>query len=106
MEIVFRNNIKRNEITKRSLITELLVENSLEFNTRKKMITELENLYNSYFYGVTNRVGSTVLTSFCFDFINPKLVDEKIDSFIKFPIKSILYPNVTNNEFDVLLFFM
>lgn len=104
MEIVFRNNIKRNEITKRSLITELLVENSLEFNTRKKMITELENLYNSYFYGVTNRVGSTVLTSFCFDFINPKLVDEKIDSFIKFPIKSILYPNVTNNEFDVTTF--
>ena len=43
-------HIKRNEITKRSLITELLVENSLEFNTRKKMITELENLYNSYFY--------------------------------------------------------
>lgn len=104
MEIVFRNNIKRNEITKRSLITELLVENSLEFNTRKKMITELENLYNSYFYGVTNRVGSTVLTSFCFDFINPKLVNEKIDSFIKFPIKSILYPNVTNNEFDVTTF--
>ncbi len=104
MEIVFRNNIKRNEITKRSLITELLVENSLEFNTRKKMITELENLYNSYFYGVTNRVGSTVLTSFCFDFINPKLVNEKLDSFIKFPIKSILYPNVTNNEFDVTTF--
>lgn len=104
MEIVFRNNIKKNEITKRSLITELLVENSLEFNTRKKMITELENLYNSYFYGVTNRVGSTVLTSFCFDFINPKLVNEKIDNFIKFPIKSILYPNVTNNEFDVTTF--
>lgn len=104
MEIVFRNNIKRNEITKRSLITELLVENSLEFNTRKKMITELENLYNSYFYGVTNRVGSTVLTSFCFDFINPKLVNEKLDNFIKFPIKSILYPNVTNNEFDVTTF--
>lgn len=104
MEIVFRNNINKYDITKRSLITEMLVENSKQYRTRKDMIIELENLYNSYFYGVTNRIGSSILTSFCFDFINPKLINEEIEQFIKFPIETILNPNVTNNEFDITTF--
>ena len=101
MEIVFRNNIDRSTITKRSIITEMLVENSLLYNTRQKMIQELENLYNSYFYGVSNRVGSSIITSFCFDFINPSIVNESIDDFIKFPLNNLLNPNVVNNEFDI-----
>ena len=79
MEIIFRNNIEKSEITKRGMLTEMLVENSKKYKTRRDMIIELENLYNSYFYGVTNRIGSSILTSFCYDFINPKLVEESID---------------------------
>lgn len=104
MEIIFRNNINKNEITKRSLITEMLVENSKKYPTRKDIIIELENLYNSYLYGITNRIGSSILTSFCFDFINPKLVDENIDKFIKFPLDIIFNPNVKTNEFDITTF--
>lgn len=100
MEIVFRNNIVKEEVTKRNLLTELLVENSKRFPTRKDLVIELENLYNSYLYGVTNRIGSSIITSFCFDFINPDLVNETIDEFIKFPLEIILNPNVDNNEFN------
>lgn len=104
MEIVFRNNIDKSTITKRSLITEMLVENSKNYKTRKEMLIELENLYNSYFYGVTNRIGSSILTSFCFDFINPNLVDEDIEKFIKFPINVIFNPNINMEEFDITTF--
>ena len=104
MEIVFRNNIVKNEVSKRSLLTEILVENTKEYPTRRNMVIALENLYNSYFYGITNRIGSSILTSFCFDFINPSLVDEDLEEFIKFPINSIMYPNITNNEFDITTF--
>ena len=100
MEIIFRNNIIKEEVTKRSLITELLVENSKNYKTRKELVIQLENLYNAYLYGVTNRIGSSILTSFCFDFINPNLVKENIEDFIKFPLDIILNPNVKNNEFD------
>ena len=100
MEIIFRNNIKREEVTKRSVLTELLVENGKKYPTRKDLVIELENLYNAYFYGITNRIGSSILTSFCFDFINPNLVNETIDEFIKFPLNMILNPNTKNNEFD------
>ena len=64
------SNIDKNDITLRSVLTEMLVENTKKYNTRRKIMKELENLYNAYFYGVTNRVGSSVITSFCFDFIN------------------------------------
>lgn len=104
MEIVFRNNIDKSTVTKRSLITEMLVENSKNYKTRKEMLIELENLYNSYFYGVTNRIGSSILTSFCFDFINPNLVDEDIEKFIKFPINVIFNPNINMEEFDITTF--
>lgn len=104
MEIIFRNNIIKEDITKRSFLTEMIVENTKKYNTRCKMSIELENLYNAYFYGITNRVGSSVLTSFCFDFINPNLVNEKLDNFIKFPIEAILNPNINDNEFDITTF--
>ena len=104
MEIVFRNNIVKNDITKRTMITEMLVENSKSYPTRRDMIIELENLYNSYFYGVNNRIGSSILTSFCFDFINPNLVNDSIDKFIEFPLDVIFNPNVRNNEFDITTF--
>lgn len=100
LEIIFRNNIDNKDITKRSILTEMLVENSKNYPTRKEMMVELENLYNSYLYGVTNRVGKSILTSYCFDFINPDLVNEKLDKFLKFPIDVIFNPNVKNNEFD------
>lgn len=104
MEIIFTNNIVKKDITKRSLITEMLVENSKKYPTRKDLIIELENLYNSYFYGVSNRIGSSILTSFCFDFITPSLVDEKIDKFITFPLEVIFNPNINNSEFDITTF--
>ena len=104
MEVIFRNNINKEEVTKRSLLAEMLVENSFSFNTRQKMLIELENLYNSYFYAVTNRVGSSILTSFCFDFINPSLVSENVDKFIKFPLECLLNPNIKDNEFDINTF--
>ena len=34
----------------------MIVENSKNYPTRKDMIIELENLYNSYLYGITNRI--------------------------------------------------
>ena len=104
MEIIFRNNIDKSEITKRSLLTEMLVENSNIHKTRREMLIELENLFNSYCYGVTNRIGKSILTSFCFDFIDPKLVDANLEELIKFPIETLLNPNVKNNEFDISTF--
>jgi len=104
MEIVFRNNIIKEDITKRSMITEMLVENSLKYPTRRDVIIELESLYNSYFYGVTNRIGSSIITSFCFDFINPNLVGETLDKFIEFPLEVIFNPNQKNKEFDITTF--
>lgn len=100
MEIIFRNNIDKATVTKRSLLSEMLVENSNIYKTKKDMNIELENLYNSFFYSVINRVGSSILTSYCFDFIDPNLVNENIEEFIKFPIINIMNPNVLNNEFE------
>ena len=100
MEIVFRNNIEKETITLRSVLTEMLVESTKKYNTRKQMMIALEELYNSSFYAINTRIGKGLITSFCFDFINPDLVNEKIDGFIKMPLEAITRPNINNNEFD------
>ena len=104
MEIIFRNNIDIENITKRSLLSLMLVENTKLYKTKKELMIKLEELYNAYFYSVNNRIGKSILTSFCFDFINPDLVNENIEEFIKFPIESIMNPNININEFDTNTF--
>ena len=44
MEIVFRNNIVKEEVTKRSLITEMIVENSNNYKTRRELVIKCEEL--------------------------------------------------------------
>lgn len=105
MEIIFRNEIVKEELIKRSFLFEMLTENNKNYKTRRELVLHLEELYNTYLYSVTSRVGKTIITSFCIDFINPKYTK---GSFLKdvlyLPFDMLKNPNVTNNEFDVNTF--
>lgn len=105
MEIIFRNEVKKDELTLRSFLFEILTENNKEFKTRRELILHLEDLYNTFLYSVTSKVGSTIITSLCTDFINPKYTKgEFLNSVLKLPFDIINNPNVKNNEFDLNTF--
>lgn len=105
MEIIFRNNIKRDELTKRSFLFEMLTENNKTYKTRKELVLKMEELYNSYLYSVTSRVGNTILTSLCLDFINPKYTKgDFLKEVLSLPFDIINNPNIENNEFDINTF--
>lgn len=105
MEIIFRNNIKKEELTLRSFLFEMLTENNKKYSTRRELVLKLEELYNAYIYSVTSRVGNTVLTSLCLDFINSKYTKgEFLSDVLSLPFELINNPNVENNEFDINTF--
>ena len=70
MEIIFRNDVKKDELTFRSFLFEMLTENNKFYKTRRELVLKMEELYNTYLYSVTSRVGNTVLTSFCLEMQN------------------------------------
>lgn len=102
MEITFYDNAKKEELALRNFLVDMLCHSSKKYPKRKDIVIKLEELYQSYFYGVSSKVGNMVMSSFIFDFLNPEYItDEKfLQNALKLPFEIIENPNVTNNSFD------
>lgn len=102
MEITFYDNAKKESLALRNFLVDMLCHSSKEYPRRKDIVIKLEELYQSYFYGVSSKVGNMVMSSFIFDFLNPEYIsDEKfLQNALKLPFEIIENPNVTENAFD------
>ena len=101
MEIIFRNNVMKNEISKRNILFDFLTDSSNRYPTKREVFLKLEDLYNASIYAVTSKVGNAILTNICMDFINPKYTDkETLEETIKLPFEMLLNPLAKNEEFD------
>ncbi len=101
IEVIFRNKITKNDITKRIFLTNILTESTKKYFNHKLYKEHLEDLYNSYFFSENNKVGKTIHTTFKADFLNPKYaIDDLLTDIIKMFKEVILNPNVINNAFD------
>lgn len=101
MEIIFRNNIDKSSIARRTLLFELLMENSHDYQTKRDLILKLEELYNATCYSVSSRVGNQIVSSVSMDFLNPNLTnDDYLEEAISLPFSLIFNPNTIDNEFN------
>ncbi len=101
MEIIFHNNVVKEDITKRNVLFDILTEASKEYPTRRLLTLKLEDLYNTNIYSVTSKVGNAILTNICLDFINPKYTDKNVlEDILKLPFDMLFNPLVTNQEFN------
>lgn len=106
MEIMFSKDVVKEEMASYTFLADLLTESSKKYKTRKEVVTHLEDLYKTVFYGVTTKVGKTLNTSFVLDFIDPSYIDEEnyLEDVIKLPFEMIGKPNAVNEEFDLKTF--
>lgn len=102
MEITFYDNAKKEELALRNFLVDMLCHSSKKYPKRKDIVIKLEELYQSYFYGVSSKVGNMVMSSFIFDFLNPEYIteDKFLQSALKLPFEIIENPNIINNSFD------
>lgn len=101
MELIFRNNVIKEDITKRNVLFDLLTEANKKYPTRRLLTLKLEDLYNSSIYSVTSKVGNAILTNVCLDFINPKYTDKNVlEETLKLPLDMVFNPLAFNGEFD------
>ncbi len=101
MEIVFRMQASKENITYMSVLSSILMENTKSYPSRKEMIRHLYDLYNANVYATSSRVGGELITNFVLEIVDPKYTDASmLDESIKFLFEAIMEPNVIEGEFD------
>lgn len=103
MEIIFRDKVKKGNLLTKTFLADLMTDCSNHYRSRKEVVKKLEELYQASFYGVTNKVGNVMMTSFVLSFLNPMYVNDEdyLSKVLELPFDMILNPFITASEFDI-----
>ena len=100
LRIVFHSPIVKEEITKRLALSEILLQSSYNYPTRRDLTIKAEELYSADVYSNTSRVGNYINTSFTISVLNDKYTEEgNMKKAIEFISDVILNPNIENKAF-------
>lgn len=105
LEIIFKNKIKKEEITLLNLLGTYLAYTSQEYPKRRDVIEALEDLYDANFYETNTRVGQNIFATFVMDFLDPVYCQKSfLDDVLAFPFAFIFNPNFRNTVPDKKIF--
>lgn len=102
IEINFVEDIKNVNVPLRSFLTDLLSYTTKKYPTKRELLIALEEMYNSDYHSYSTRIGQTYISSFNYDFVSPKYINDKnyLENNIQFLCEQILNPNINDNKFD------
>ena len=93
--IAFRREIKKEEITIRNLLKELMINATESYPDERKLIIATENLYDLKLLASNYRVGNYTILSFRTRFLNEKYTEDGMNKeSIKFLIDMIFRPKL------------
>lgn len=100
IKVVFHTPIKKDEITKRVLVSNVLLQSSNKYDSRRKLTIESENLYSADL-GVSNqRLGNYITTNFTLQVLMDKYTeDNNLEKCIEFLHEIIFNPDVEGKSF-------
>ena len=98
IDVSFRRKIKKEEITIRNLLKELIVNSSCNYPTEKSLIIQTEKLYDLKLLSSSYRIGNYSILSFKTRFLNEKYTEEGMnEESIKFLLDLIFKPRLDND---------
>ena len=100
MKVVFSSPIKKDEITMRNVLSDLLLQSSKNYESRREQTIKAEELYAADVYNNTQRIGNYILTSFNLQVLNDKYTEDgNFEEAVKFLSEIIFNPDIKNNAF-------
>ena len=94
VSVAFRRKIRKEEITIRNLLKEMMINATFDYPTERKLIIETENLYDLKLLAQNYRVGNYSVLSFKTRFLNEKYTEDGMnEESIKFLLDLIFKPN-------------
>lgn len=101
VRVIFHTPIIKEEITKRTLISDILLQSTKKYDTRRRMIMAAEELYAADIAANNQRLGNYIFTSFNLQVLQDKYTEENnLEKSIEFLSEIILNPDVENNKFN------
>jgi len=101
MRVMFRNKIKKDEITIRNFLINILTLSSKKYETKRRLAIEAQDLYAAQVSSYNRRIGSYITTNISLAILNEKYTEKgMLEKSINFLREIIFNPNVENKKFD------
>ena len=100
MKVIFHTPIIKEDIKKRNILSDILLQSTKEYKTRRDLTIKSEDLYAADIYTSNQRVGNYIMTSFILQTLNDKYTEENnFEESIKFLHEIIFNPDVEEERF-------
>lgn len=101
MKVIFHSPIVKEEITKRNVLSDILLQSTKNFSSKRDMIIESEELYAADIYNNTQRWGNYIMTSFTLQVLNDRYTEDgNLKKAIEFLHEVLFNPDIKNNKFN------
>lgn len=100
MKVLFHTPIKKEDITKRILLSDILLQSSKKYESKRSMTIEAEELYSASISTGNQRLGNYIFTSFNLQVLNDKYTEEgNLEKSIEFLSEILFHPNINQKSF-------
>lgn len=100
VEVNFRREVKKEEITIRNLLKTVLLSTNQNFKSERELIKETENLYDLKLIGTSTRIGNYFNLAFKARFLNEKYTEPSMNEYsISFLMDILFHPDIIDNHF-------
>ena len=100
IRVVFTSPIEKEELTMRSVLSDILLQSTDKYSSKRNMIIEAENLYAADIFNNTSRWGNNILTSFSLQVLNDKYTEEgNLKKSFEFLSEIIFKPDIIKDHF-------
>ncbi len=101
VEVDFRREIQKEDITKRAVLKEVLLNSNKNYRTERELIIESEKLYDLKLVASSARMGNYTNISFKTRFLDEKYTEKNMnEESIAFLMDIIFNPNIDNGSFN------
>ena len=105
VRVVLREKIKKENITKRNLLSNMLTDSSLKYPTKRDITRKAEDLYSVGLSILSNRSGSYQNLNVVLTMLQEKYTEKgMIEESIAFLSEVLFHPNIKNGAFDEVSF--
>lgn len=100
IRVVFHTPIKKDEITKRNILSDILLQSSEKYENRRSLTIESEELYAADVSTSNHRLGNYLFTNFTLQVLRDQYTEEgNLEKAVEFLSDIIFSPDISNNSF-------
>ena len=101
IKVVFHTPIKKEEIMKRIILSDILLQSTKKYNSKRLLTIEAEELYAASVGISSQRMGNYIHTSFILEVLQDKYTEEgNLEKSIEFLKEIIFHPDINEKKFQ------